>query len=297
MLDAKSCSRCGRRLPAGEFWPTYRYPGELSSECRDCDLDYKREWKARNPEKIAEYRTREKAKRRERMANDPEYASRERELKRIRDARRPLEKRRGSSRPPTPCRDCQGPKERKGARFCNACLASHSAPKGFGVKPCRDCGVEYQPTGTHSFYCDECRGPHRVLLNRVYDKRRRAKPEAKAQRKARHKARLASDPEYRAKYYGRMKQRNTRRRNRLLRIETQPYRPVQIYERDGWRCHLCLGRIKRTAVVPHPLAPTIDHLIPIADGGPDAPSNVRAAHFLCNARRGTGGDVQLLLLA
>jgi len=51
--------------------------------------------------------------------------------------------------------------------------------------------------------------------------------------------------------------------------------------------------------VPHPLAPTIDHLIPLADGGSDSPANVATAHFLCNStkgeRHGGGGD-QLTLI-
>jgi 5-methylcytosine-specific restriction endonuclease McrA len=62
--------------------------------------------------------------------------------------------------------------------------------------------------------------------------------------------------------------------------------PEVIYERDQWQCHLCGGAIDKTAQVPHPLAPTIDHVIPLAKGGTHEPDNVAAAHFLCNATKG-----------
>ncbi|TXG90682.1 HNH endonuclease [Rhodococcus rhodnii] len=74
--------------------------------------------------------------------------------------------------------------------------------------------------------------------------------------------------------------------------------PRSVYERDGWRCHLCRKPINRNAQAPHPKAPTIDHVIPLAAGGTHEPANCRAAHFLCNARKShRGGGEQLLLLA
>jgi 5-methylcytosine-specific restriction endonuclease McrA len=48
--------------------------------------------------------------------------------------------------------------------------------------------------------------------------------------------------------------------------------------------------------VPHPKAPTIDHIIPLSAGGDDTKANVRLAHFLCNSRRGNRGDVEQLKL-
>lgn len=59
--------------------------------------------------------------------------------------------------------------------------------------------------------------------------------------------------------------------------------PQEVYERDQWTCHLCTESLERDAKVPHPLAPTIDHVIPLAKGGTHELDNVKAAHFLCNA--------------
>lgn len=61
--------------------------------------------------------------------------------------------------------------------------------------------------------------------------------------------------------------------------------PHEVYERDQWTCHLCAEPLDRDAQVPHPLAPTIDHVIPLARHGTHEPSNVKAAHFLCNATK------------
>lgn len=71
----------------------------------------------------------------------------------------------------------------------------------------------------------------------------------------------------------------------------------KIFERDGWRCQLCRKPVRRTAVVPHPLAPTLDHIVPLAAGGLHEPANVQTAHFICNSVRGAGGVAQLRAFA
>jgi len=74
--------------------------------------------------------------------------------------------------------------------------------------------------------------------------------------------------------------------------------PVEIFERDGWRCQLCRKALLRDAVVPHPLAPTIDHIVPLACGGSHEPRNVQAAHFMCNSRKRDGAaNDQLRLIS
>jgi len=48
--------------------------------------------------------------------------------------------------------------------------------------------------------------------------------------------------------------------------------------------------------VPHPKAPTIDHVIPLAQGGTHEPLNCRAAHFLCNSLKSHQGHGDQMLL-
>jgi hypothetical protein len=74
------------------------------------------------------------------------------------------------------------------------------------------------------------------------------------------------------------------------------YRRVDIFERDGWRCHICGKMTKPRAHYLHPLAATIDHLVPLSRGGRDAADNVACAHRKCNTDRNATGPAQLLLL-
>lgn len=85
-------------------------------------------------------------------------------------------------------------------------------------------------------------------------------------------------------------------RQRTHRRKRSRHRDVAIFERDAWRCHLCGGSLRRSARVPHPQAPTIDHLVPRSVGGDDTLTNLAAAHFRCNALRQAGGVAQLRLL-
>jgi hypothetical protein len=86
----------------------------------------------------------------------------------------------------------------------------------------------------------------------------------------------------------------SRRRARKRSAVHIPYSRVQVFERDGYRCHLCKRMTKRTAVVPHPKAPVIDHLIPLGPGA-DAMHNVATACFMCNSKRRDVGAAQLIL--
>lgn len=90
--------------------------------------------------------------------------------------------------------------------------------------------------------------------------------------------------------------RNSRRRGKQMRdkrIKNVSRKDAialpKLAERDGWRCHLCHRPVsKRTW--------SIDHLIPLSDGGTHTWDNVALAHFRCNSLRGTKGTVQLRVL-
>jgi len=82
---------------------------------------------------------------------------------------------------------------------------------------------------------------------------------------------------------------------RLGRYKSPVYR-AKIYERDSYTCQLCDSPLEMRATVPkHPkasccetwcyLAPTIDHITPLANGGWHEPRNVQAAHFICNSKK------------
>lgn len=83
--------------------------------------------------------------------------------------------------------------------------------------------------------------------------------------------------------------------NRAMRkrgVFVEPVSRRRVYDRDGWVCQLCRKPVSRTASVPNPKAPTLDHIIPLAAGGTHEYANVQLAHFLCNSRK-SDGDAQL----
>lgn len=75
-----------------------------------------------------------------------------------------------------------------------------------------------------------------------------------------------------------------RRRRRRSGWITEDERRA-IYARDAWTCRLCGHALSRSEVPPHPLAATLDHVIPKAHGGSDDPTNLQAAHHLCNSAK------------
>lgn len=64
----------------------------------------------------------------------------------------------------------------------------------------------------------------------------------------------------------------------------------KLAERDGWRCHLCGGKVTKATW-------SMDHLIPVSQGGAHSWENVSLAHLRCNQKRGTSRlPAQLRLL-
>lgn len=78
-----------------------------------------------------------------------------------------------------------------------------------------------------------------------------------------------------------------RRRARRRGNRCEPYDRRTIFARDGWVCQLCDEPIYVALRCPHPMSATVDHVIPIVNGGADAPDNVQAAHKVCNERKGS----------
>lgn len=66
---------------------------------------------------------------------------------------------------------------------------------------------------------------------------------------------------------------------------------LEIYQRDGWVCQICLDPVpKDTWGVSEysPLQASLDHILPRALGGDNSPENLRLTHTLCNSLRGLG---------
>jgi len=102
------------------------------------------------------------------------------------------------------------------------------------------------------------------------------------------------------------RQGRSRRRARKKLAFVENVSPKYIFNRDNYRCNLklspsCSGKTDLTKVVPHPRAPTVDHIIPLGLGvendGWHSNANSWCACFECNCiKRDRGGGEQLALI-
>lgn len=88
-----------------------------------------------------------------------------------------------------------------------------------------------------------------------------------------------------------------RRRARVAKAFVEDVPEVATFVADGYRCHLCGRMTDKTKVVPHPKAPTIDHVLPLNKGGTHERANCRTACFRCNvSKQDRGGGEQFALV-
>ena len=61
-------------------------------------------------------------------------------------------------------------------------------------------------------------------------------------------------------------------------------------ERDRYRCQLCGRKVdmtRRTTRSKHdPLSPSVDHIVPLSEGGEHTMANTQLAHLGCNMAKG-----------
>lgn len=84
-------------------------------------------------------------------------------------------------------------------------------------------------------------------------------------------------------------QNAAQRKSRMRGLPTERVDRMEIFARDGGRCHICGGKAS-------PSAFHLDHLIPVTQGGGYLKDNLRVAHPFCNIARGAGRKPAQLLL-
>lgn len=146
------------------------------------------------------------------------------------------------------------------------------------TSPCVVCGKGFQHKRDDAKFCS------RVCSAKASYEARRDSPEFKAGR-----ARYKKNPG--AVAYARKRQAQRRG------VYAEAFTPQEIFERDGYRCHLCRRKCDRRKTFPHGKSPTLDHIVPLARQGEHTRANVATACLSCNARKQHhGGGEQLAVI-
>lgn len=83
------------------------------------------------------------------------------------------------------------------------------------------------------------------------------------------------------------KNRESSRKQRALKRKA-PYEPINekiVFMRDGWICQICKKRVDKRFKGLHPMARSLDHIIPLSRGGSHIYKNVQLAHLGCNSSK------------
>lgn len=131
---------------------------------------------------------------------------------------------------------------------------------------CESCQQEFQAIrrpkgGVKRKTCDECKRIALKEQRRAYKKTENGRKRKRLERAARRAVERGTDAD---------------------RID-----PIDVFRRDGWRCHMC-GKAtpERLRGTYHPQAPELDHIVTLADGGTHTWGNVACACRACNGSKG-----------
>jgi len=137
--------------------------------------------------------------------------------------------------------------------------------------PCIVCGGSVIPSshgGAVKKYCSKlCRSRRDPEGSRRRNQRRVRDYASYAREK------YANDPKWRARDIAKASARTSARRSRVV---VDRFTLDDIFERDRARCHLCGKKVVRSEA-------TMDHIVPVSQGGEHSLANVALAHRSCNS--------------
>ena len=122
------------------------------------------------------------------------------------------------------------------------------------TRHCRHCSAPFSPKrGTHVYCSTTCRNRSDVARNREAYNRRNS------ERRARERGAVIDN--------------------------ASTFTRTDVFDRDGYICQLCFTPINWTLTGRHPMAPSLDHVVPLNKGGEHTLANTWTVHFACNASK------------
>ena len=165
--------------------------------------------------------------------------------------------------------------------------------------PCFHCGQHMDHPRRKQCGKPECFRAYNNHRNREFQRRwREEHGEWYADRYEYHRQRgtkwRAANPEGARRLW---RKDRARRRAAERGAQAEDFTHEEIFDRDAWVCQLCRKRIGKTYRYPHPRSASLDHVVPLIDGGEHTRANVQAAHLACNlSKNARGGGEQLRLV-
>lgn len=159
------------------------------------------------------------------------------------------------------------------------------------TRRCAECSRTFWSNRNSKYCTDDCAHAAKVAYDLNYNRTQRPRNNSSAVHYGHCiDCGLLFTSKHARKYCSRVCRKSAHRRMRAYRkrgaVKQDPYSRHDIYERDDWRCGICHKKTRRDKQVPHPQAPTLDHIIPLSVGGADAPVNLQTACFMCNSLKG-----------
>ena len=174
-------------------------------------------------------------------------------------------------------------------RFCDNCRPPTYVLRQHDPRDCLSCGVAFHPSDARQVYCSRACRPRPLHVVQAKPKRvclRCATQDIEPDRWYCPACRRANKRDHR---------RRQKARLRNARVAEQ-VSFAAVCERDRWRCQLCRRRVSKTRPYPDPMSPSLDHVVPLADGGTHTMANAQLAHLRCNVAKSDGGTQQLALM-
>ena len=184
-----------------------------------------------------------------------------------------------------------------GRRFCSQeCFGlSTRKPKverePHPLRPCGVCGKDHRPSWPSQLCSDECRtklSQIRFDARRGIDRAPRICPECGNSFTPVYGSRLRLFCSADCSYRNGKRTARAKGKRKKIAVSVESVNPQKVFERDGWLCHLCgkpTSRSRRGTM--HPLAPELDHVLPLSKGGDHSYANTACAHRKCNALKGS----------